>query len=123
MGRVEELFKALSDRTRLRLLQLLMGRELCVCEMVEALEMPQYKVSRHLGILRRAGLITDRREGTWALYSIAPDISPLEQAVLEAIQAHLVLPEAQDDPLRLRGCIRPEIERRLAKQLPLFRNS
>ena len=64
-------FKACADATRLRVLFLLDERELCVCELVAALRMPQGKVSRHLGVLKRAGLVRDRREGTWIFYSLA----------------------------------------------------
>ena len=65
---------ALNDPLRLRLLRLLMERELCVCEMMRVLKTPQYKVSRHLGVLKKAGLIRDWREGTWIHYEIAPAI-------------------------------------------------
>ena len=65
-----ELFKACADETRLRLLVLIAERELCVCELVEVLRMPQGKISRHLAVLRRAGLVEDRREGTWIFYSL-----------------------------------------------------
>ncbi|MCC6442178.1 MAG: helix-turn-helix transcriptional regulator [Armatimonadetes bacterium] len=122
MDRVEEVFKALADRTRLRLLKLLAGRELCVCEMVDALGMPQYKVSRHLGILRRAGLVADRREGTWIFYSVAPDISSFEEAVLEAVHSKLPMSEASGDADRLCGCLRPEIRKGIM-YLPLIQNS
>ena len=65
-----EVFKACADETRLRLLVLLAERELCVCELVDVLEMPQGKISRHLAVLRRAGLVADRRDGTWICYSL-----------------------------------------------------
>jgi ArsR family transcriptional regulator len=65
-----ELFKACADATRLRLLALVAERELCVCELVEILDMPQGKISRHLAVLRRAGLVDDRRDGTWIHYSL-----------------------------------------------------
>ena len=65
-----EVFKACADATRLRLLVLLSERELCVCELVDILQMPQGKISRHLAVLRRAGLVADRRDGTWIHYSL-----------------------------------------------------
>ena len=65
-----EVFKACADETRLRVLFLLNERELCVCELVEVLGMPQGKISRHLGVLKRAGLVRDRREGTWIYYAL-----------------------------------------------------
>lgn len=68
------MFAALADPTRLRLLHLLNGREVCVCYFVEVLGEGQPKVSRHLAYLRRAGLVAARREGTWMHYSLVrPD--------------------------------------------------
>ncbi len=64
------IFKALSDETRLRILKLLENGELCVCDIVAALDMVQPKVSFHLGVLRDAGLIKDRKQGRWIHYSI-----------------------------------------------------
>lgn len=63
-------FKALSDETRLRILRLLGGGELCVCDIVAALGVIQPKVSFHLGVLRSAGLISDRKQGRWIHYSL-----------------------------------------------------
>ncbi|MGN6368391.1 MAG: ArsR/SmtB family transcription factor [Phycisphaerae bacterium] len=70
--KVDLLFRAFSDRTRLRILHLLVGGELCVCEIVEVLGLSQPKVSRHLAYLRRAGLVMARREGLWMHYRLAP---------------------------------------------------
>lgn len=64
------LFAALSDRTRLRLLNLMDGREVCVCYFVEILSHSQPKISRHLAYLRRAGVVSARREGKWMHYRI-----------------------------------------------------
>ena len=64
------MFAALSDRTRLRLLNLMDGREVCVCYFVEILEQSQPKISRHLAYLRRAGVVAGRREGKWVHYRI-----------------------------------------------------
>jgi ArsR family transcriptional regulator, arsenate/arsenite/antimonite-responsive transcriptional repressor len=64
------LFAALADRTRLRLLNLMNGKEVCVCYFVEILGQSQPKVSRHLAYLRRAGIVSARREGKWMHYSI-----------------------------------------------------
>ena len=63
-------FKALSEETRLRIVKLLEHGELCVCDIVAALDMIQPKVSFHLAVLRDAGLIKDRRQGKWIHYSI-----------------------------------------------------
>jgi ArsR family transcriptional regulator len=64
------LFAALADRTRLRLLNLMNGKEVCVCYFVEILGQRQPKISRHLAYLRRAGIVDARREGKWMHYRI-----------------------------------------------------
>jgi len=68
---LETLFKALADATRLRILGLMVGGEICVCEIHEALRLPQPTVSRHLAYLRRAGLVDTRREVLWIHYRLA----------------------------------------------------
>lgn len=65
------LFKALADETRLRILKLLEVREMCVCEVMVALELTQPTASHHLGILENVGLVKDRKEGKWVFYSVA----------------------------------------------------
>jgi ArsR family transcriptional regulator len=62
--------KALSDETRLRILSILLERECCVCEVMQALEISQSRASRNLGILEDAGFLTARRDGSWVLYSL-----------------------------------------------------
>jgi len=80
------LFKACSDPTRLRILFLLATRELCVCEIVEVLEMPQGKISRHLALLKQAQLVRDRRDATWIYYSLATADSPLKKHLLSYLK-------------------------------------
>jgi len=70
MKDVSRLLDALTDPTRLRLLRLLRRQELCVCELMDALRMPQPRMSHQLRILKDAGLITDRREGKWMIYAL-----------------------------------------------------
>lgn len=70
LNQLTTLFRALSDETRLRILKLLEHGELCVCDIVAALDMIQPKVSFHLGVLKEAGLIKDRKQGKWIHYSI-----------------------------------------------------
>jgi DNA-binding transcriptional ArsR family regulator len=65
------LFKALSDEARLKILQLLSQREMCVCELTVALDLAQPTASHHLNILKAANLINDRKEGKWTFYSIS----------------------------------------------------
>ncbi|MFH1381975.1 MAG: metalloregulator ArsR/SmtB family transcription factor [Chloroflexota bacterium] len=62
--------KALSDETRLRILNLLMERECCVCEVMQVLNISQSRASRNLGILEKAGLLRSRRVGAWILYAL-----------------------------------------------------
>ena len=70
MEGVVTLFKALADETRLRILKLLEKGELCVCDITTALDMTQPNVSFHLGILKDAGLIKDRKQGRWSYYDL-----------------------------------------------------
>jgi ArsR family transcriptional regulator, arsenate/arsenite/antimonite-responsive transcriptional repressor len=76
------LFHALSDETRLAVLDRLRGGEQCVCELMDAMKAAQSRLSFHLKVLKEAGLIRDRREGRWMYYSIDPDaIEELEMVV------------------------------------------
>jgi len=76
------LFHALSDETRLALLERLKGGEHCVCELTDAMKVGQSRLSFHLKVLKEAGLIQDRREGRWMYYSLNPDaIEELEELV------------------------------------------
>jgi ArsR family transcriptional regulator len=69
------LFELLADSTRRRILALLLEhREICVCRLVGALDLPQPKVSRHLAAMREAGLLVSRRKGTWILYRLDPQV-------------------------------------------------
>ena len=65
-------FRAFSDRIRLRILHLLLAGELCVCDLVDILKVPQPTASRHLAYLRRAGLVTAEKRGLWMYYSLVP---------------------------------------------------
>jgi ArsR family transcriptional regulator len=69
-ARAVQLFHALSDETRLRILERLRGGERCVCEMTDALDAAQSRLSFHLKVLKEAGLVTDRREGRWMYYTV-----------------------------------------------------
>ena len=84
LDQLEETFKALADRTRLRILALLGNNEVCVCHIHDSLGLPQPTVSRHLAYLRRAGLVSARRDGVWMHYRVAPSIAPEIRQVLAA---------------------------------------
>ncbi len=76
MRNVVKAFKALSDETRVRIVNLLLERECCVCEVVQALDISQTRASRNLGMLYDAGLLRMRRDGLWVLYSLDWDGMP-----------------------------------------------
>jgi ArsR family transcriptional regulator len=78
------LFAALADTTRLRLLNLMAGREVCVCHFVEILGQSQPKISRHLAYLRKAGIVAARREGKWMHYSICTPADASAASILAA---------------------------------------
>ena len=99
---IELLFKALADRTRLRVINLIGDDEVCVCFFVEVLKTNQPKVSRHLAYLRRAGLVSARREGKWMHYRLVepPDVHAAK--IFREVREWLVNnPEMQRDKERL----------------------
>ena len=95
------LFRALADPTRLRLLNLIADREVCVCYFVGILQISQPKISRHLAYLRRAGIVASRREGKWMHYRLAVPGDPVAAAILRVTLEHLKQrPEMQRDLAR-----------------------
>jgi len=76
----EEVFQALADATRIRIVRLLAdtGEEICLCELVEILQEPQYKLSRHLKTLRQAGLLTAIKDGRWLYHRLVTDSPTME---------------------------------------------
>ncbi len=84
-----ETFKALSDETRIRTLYLFLkaDSELCVCELTDSLEVTQYNVSRHLKILRNAGLIEGYKEGRWVYFHINKKRNAFKSAVLKSVSS------------------------------------
>jgi ArsR family transcriptional regulator len=109
MADLARMLRALADPTRLRIVLLLNGRdELCVCELVDALDVPQYSVSRHLGVLKAAGAVTDWRQGKWMHYAVAPELSDEEREIVRAVCAradHEMV--ARQDRRRLGSALRP----------------
>jgi ArsR family transcriptional regulator len=96
------LLRALADRTRLRLLNLLAGKEMCVCYFVEALQMSQPKISRHLAYLRRYGIVTTRRDHRWIHYQLQLPRDPGAARLLRDTLAVLSNdPQMERDRLRL----------------------
>jgi len=73
LDRAVALFHALSDTTRLSILEMLRGGERCVCELQDELAAAQSRLSFHLRVLKDAGLVEDRRDGRWSYYRIVPD--------------------------------------------------
>ncbi len=111
MNDLLNIFKALSDETRIRILKLLEEGELCVCDIVTALDMIQPKVSFHLCVLKDAGLIKDRKQGKWIHYSLnESDIFRrfLILSVLERISGSLI----QEDNKRLKEFLKTKNSRR-----------
>jgi ArsR family transcriptional regulator len=103
------MFRAFSDPIRLRILHLLREGELCVCDLVEVLQLPQPTVSRHLSYLRRAGLIRAREERSWNFYSLLDGRTAVHRKLLECLSAcsddvpHLANDGKRARQLRARG--------------------
>lgn len=111
LTRIEGIFKALADATRLRILGLLLTGEVCVCDIHESLRIPQSKASRHLAYLRRSGLVATRRSGLWIHYRLGmlddPVLGALSDAVRHAL-AHTDTVHRDAERLRKRtGCCVP----------------
>jgi ArsR family transcriptional regulator, arsenate/arsenite/antimonite-responsive transcriptional repressor len=106
---LEMLFSALADRTRLRLLNLIAKQEICVCYFVEALNLPQPKISRHLAYLRKVGIVAARREGKWMHYRlVTPSDSHAATILKTTLRAFRKNKEIQQDFVRLNNaCMGP----------------
>jgi ArsR family transcriptional regulator, arsenate/arsenite/antimonite-responsive transcriptional repressor len=107
---LDHLFRALADPTRLRLLNLIADREICVCYFVEILKISQPKVSRHLAYLRKAGIVAARREGKWIHYRLAVPRDEVAGNILRETLRHLrERPEMKNDISRLgSACCSPQ---------------
>src|SRR2546421_7347832 len=107
---IETLFKALADRTRLRLISLMGDSEVCVCFFVAILKTSQPKISRHLAYLRRAGIVAARREGKWMHYRLTVPENPHAASILKTTLEVLKKDrEIQRDSERLnRACCGPK---------------
>lgn len=123
LGEMELLFRALADRTRLRLINLMGEGEICVCFLVETLRTSQPKISRHLAFLRRAGIVESRRDGKWIHYRLVDPVDERAAEVMKEVRRWLREDaEMQRDqarlskvccattlPVRLRHAPRPSI--------------
>jgi ArsR family transcriptional regulator len=113
MKEIVRVFKALSDPTRLRIFRLLLRRDLCVCELMYVLEMPQSRVSHQLRLLRDADLVEDKREGKWIIYTV-PDrvrksLEPLLRQVAGSESGSAA--EAVREINRLDFCLRENVRK------------
>ena len=106
-------FKTLSAPTRLRIILLLLRRDLCVCELTFILEMSQSRVSHQLRILRDAGLVEDKRDGKWMIYGISQDIKDTLRPLLELLggEKKKRSRERLEDLENLRLCLKEDIRR------------
>lgn len=100
-GSVDLMFRAFSDRTRLRILHVLQAGELCVGDLVAILDAPQPRVSRHLAYLRKSNLVVARKSGQWIHYSLAPAKAPFHRKLLECLgKCFGEVPEVKADAAR-----------------------
>ena len=98
IDQLELVFKALADKTRLRILALLGNNEVCVCHIHDTLGLPQPTASRHLAYLRRSGLVDTRRNGVWMHYRVSAALDPVVREVVNAaIAALLEIPTTGQD--------------------------
>lgn len=111
MENIAKLFAALSDPIRLRILALVAReRELCVCELVDALELSQPKISRHCKALNEAGVLSSRRQAQWVIYSLAKEVPDwIKQTRDAAIQGVRLDPQYPVDSARLDQVQRPPV--------------
>jgi len=86
-----KMFKALSDETRLRIYLLLLQGELCVCELVNILNIEQSRISHSVRILKEAGLVVNRREGKWIIYAVNPETE--NNRIIQILKSELKLPK------------------------------
>jgi ArsR family transcriptional regulator, arsenate/arsenite/antimonite-responsive transcriptional repressor len=117
---IELLFKALADRTRLRLINLMGDTEVCVCFFVEVLKTNQPKISRHLAYLRRAGVVSARRDGKWIHYRIVEPPDSHAANIFREVRTCLENdPTMQSDRARLQKiCCAPQLPVQL-KRAPM----
>ncbi len=99
MKKLAQTFKALSDETRLRILALLTQGELCVCDLMAILQLPQSTVSRHLAYLRNTALVADRREGVWMYYRLEDQLPIMQDQSWQNLFDQLLTQQQADADL------------------------
>ena len=105
--------KSLSDRTRLRIVRLLLHRDLCVCELLFILDMAQSRVSHQLRILRDAGLVEDTRDGQWIIYRIPPDVRATIAPLFRLFRENAAdTKEEANDKTMLEACLREGLRKK-----------
>jgi ArsR family transcriptional regulator len=109
MNELLNIFKALSDETRLRIIKLLEHGELCVCDIVAAFDMVQPKVSFHLGVLKKAGLVKDRKQGKWMHYRI-DDSDMFKRFLILSIMERIPEDKLKEDKKRLEKFLKNKTE-------------
>ncbi len=103
MEQTAGLLKALSEKTRLRILLLLIEGEFCVCDITDVLNLPQSTVSRHLACLKKSGWVEDRKAGLWTYYRISGRNHPIQSKLLEILKENISsLKSAKEDLNRLK---------------------
>ena len=113
---INVMFRAFSDPTRLRILHLLHGNEMCVGDLVDVLQVPQPTASRHLRYLRDAGLVSCHKNGRWCFYSLTEATTQFHKKLLECVGSCFAeVPELREDAVRVRhlrekggGCCAPK---------------
>ncbi len=113
MQDVLDVFKALSDRNRVRALYALRAGELCVCQIIELLGLAPSTVSKHLSILRQAGLIIGRKDGRWVYYSLSkkarlPIVGKITPLVFQSLEDS---PEIRADQKKLKRILKMDLEK------------
>jgi len=112
MKKMGKLFRALADETRLRIYLLLLKGELCVCELVDILNMEQSRISHSLRVLREASLVDGRREGKWIIYSVNPEMS--RNRIIQGLKKELKL--STQDLRNLTKCKKEKISEKCQKR-------
>jgi ArsR family transcriptional regulator len=120
VNEVVQIFKALADPTRLRIVSLLGRRDLCVCELMYVLGMEQSRVSHHMRVLREAGVAENTREGRWIIYRMAAAARPLVETLAGGAFHDSLLAggELAADERKLDVCVRENIRGRVCDARP-----